>query len=159
MVMSWPKHFDAKKTIDAMVTHRDLFASLSEITGVAPKKEIDGKSLLPLIHGSVDVLHTEPMYWDSGEKQDNWVVCEGDWKLVYRRASRSYKAYELDENGLVKPQMKPVKHPVGMQLYNMAKDPGERTNLAEQFPERLGAMEQLYKGWRGTMADPVMGKK
>lgn len=158
MILSWPNRFGAHQELDATVTHRDLFASLSEITGIAPKKKLDGQSLLPLIDGLVNEIHPEPIYWDIGQNQGSWAVRQGDWKLVYRRAGKSYKAYELDANGLVKPQFRTVPIAGGMQLYNLADDPGERINRATQSPERVAAMEKLYTNWRAKMAVPVNGE-
>ena len=157
MIVSWPAAFKPTK-IDATVTHRDLFASLSSITGVAPKNALDGKSLIPLIHGNVKELHTEPLFWDSGPREKNWVVRQGDWKLVYREKNRPYRTYALDENGVVT-KLVPKKLTLGMQLYNLADDPGERKNLADQYPEKVAAMEKSYTNWRSKMLDPVQGHK
>lgn len=159
MVMSWPGKFEAGTMVDATVTHRDLYPSLSEITGIAPKKDLDGKSLLPLIKGEVETLHPEPLFWDSGNKMVNWVVRDGDWKMVFRGEGRDYEAYQLDENGLVKDEFRIVPIKTGMQLYNLAEDPGETKNLASANPERVQAMEKLYQDWRATMGEPISGKQ
>lgn len=159
MLLSWPAKFPKGKRIEATVTHRDLFASLSEITGIAAKKPLDGKSLLPLIDGSVTELHEgETLFWDSGSRQGNWVARQGKWKLVYRKNSKAYKAYQLDENGLVKQDFKTVPIASGLQLYNMEADPGETKDLSLQNPERVAAMQQQYVAWRSEMAAPVKGK-
>ena len=89
----------------------------------------------------------------------NWISRDGNWKLVYRKGSKKYKAYELDEQGLVKSEFRTVPSPGGMQLYNLAEDPGETQNLADKFPERVAAMEKQYTQWRSRMADPMNGKK
>ena len=159
MVMSWPGRFEKGKSIDATVTHRDLYASLSEITGIAPKKPLDGKSLLPLIKGDVEELHSEPMFWDSGPNMVNWVARDGDWKLVYRKEGRDYHAYQLDANGLVKDEFRIVPIASGMQLYDLGNDPGETENLASKNPERVQAMEELHTEWRSQMGDPISGRK
>ena len=134
MIVSWPAGFKPTK-IDAAVTHRDIFATLSDITGVAPKNELDGKSLIPLVNGEVTELHTEPLLWDSGEKQQNWTVRQGDWKLVYRGKNRRYRVYELDEKGVVtKTASKNLT--TGMQLCNLAEDPGERQIWLTNTPRK-----------------------
>lgn len=159
MLLSWPARFGQGKRIEATVTHRDLFASLAEITGIEPKKALDGKSLLPLIDGTVAELHAgEPLFWDSGSKQANWVARQGKWKLVYRKKSKDYHAYQLDEYGLVKKEFKTVPIPDGLQLYDMEADPGETKDLSMQYPERVAAMEAMYTAWRAEMADPIRGK-
>lgn len=159
MILSWPAKFAKNNSIDAVVTHRDLFASLAEITGIAPKNRLDGKSLLPLIAGSLENLHEGPLYWDCGKKNVNWISQRGGWKLVYRGTPRTYKVYQLDENGLVKSKFRELPIPGGMQLYNLADDPGETVNVADRFPNRVASMEQARNEWRSQMADPISGKK
>ena len=159
MIVSWPMRFKDNQSVDAVVTHRDLFATLSEITGIKSKNPLDGKSLLPLVAGSVELLHDEPMFWDCGQKNVNWIALQDHWKLVYREDPRTYKVYELDDQGLVKPEFRSVPVPGGMQLYNLANDPGETSDLANKYPERVSAMQRLHRQWRSRMADPINGRK
>ncbi|WP_298369746.1 sulfatase-like hydrolase/transferase [uncultured Lutibacter sp.] len=159
MFVSWPKEFSKSHKVDATVTHRDLYASLSEITGIPPKKELDGKSLIPLLKGETVKLHSEPLFWDSGPREKNWVVKDGDWKLVFRDKSKNYHKFELDDNGLVKDKLIEIPLTNGMQLYNLKEDPNETNNLAISNPEKVVEMENLYKKWRLQMADPINGKK
>ncbi len=159
MVMAWPEKFAKGKSVDAMVTHRDLFASLSEITGIEPSKPLDAKSLLPLIDGTVNTLHEESMFWDCDKKIGSWISLQGDWKLVFREEPRDYLVYDLDEEGLVKPDFRKVPIAGGLQLYNIADDPGETKNLASEFPDRVASMQRQRNQWRSQMADPISGKK
>ncbi|MEM6884582.1 MAG: sulfatase-like hydrolase/transferase [Verrucomicrobiota bacterium] len=158
MILSWPKGIPAGTRIGATVTHRDLYASLAEIVGVTPEQLLDGKSLLPLISGEAEALHTGPIFWDSGQKQQNWVARQGDWKLLYYGKGRSYQSYELDEQGLVKPKLRTVRIEPGLKLYNLADDPGETKDLAQQHPERVSAMQKLYTQWRSGMSDEKSGR-
>ncbi|MEX0321900.1 MAG: sulfatase [Puniceicoccaceae bacterium] len=158
MVVSWPAGFKAGTSVDGTVTHRDLFASICEITGFQPKKELDSKSLLPLISGNVDEIHPEPLYWDCGPKRNNWTVRHGDWKLVYAGEAKDYQAYELDKDGLVLNKLRIVPTYAGLQLFNLKKDPGERNNLVDKQPERVASMQKLYDDWRGQMSDPISGR-
>ncbi len=157
MFISWPAGFEPGRT-DATVSHRDLFATLSEITGITPTNWLDGKSLIPLINGEIEELHPEPLMWDSGPKQQNWVVRQGNWKLVSSSKSRQYKRYELDEQGLVTKFISERTN-TGTQLYNIAEDIGENKNVAEQYPEKVAAMKQIYTEWRAQMSDPKPGYK
>ena len=65
------------------------FSSLAEITGIAPKKPLDGKILLPLINGSVTELHAdEPLFWGSGS-QKNWGFARENGSLFIAQQSSS----------------------------------------------------------------------
>ncbi|GAB5560485.1 MAG: sulfatase-like hydrolase/transferase [Synoicihabitans sp.] len=157
-VVAWPGRLPAGKRVSAFITHRDLYPSLSELTGVAPKKPLDGKSLSPLIHGAADQLHdADTLFWDSGREQ-NWAAREGEWKLVFRAESKTYHAYELDESGLVKDELHEVAIPDGLQLYNLGEDPGETIDMAHRYPERVAAMKARYQTWRAEMSDRIRGR-
>ncbi|MDB4474685.1 sulfatase-like hydrolase/transferase [Opitutaceae bacterium] len=157
-VVSWPERITAGTRVDELVTHRDVYASLSEMTGIAPKKPLDGKNLGPLLRGEIDQLHANEMiFWDAGREQ-NWVAREGDWKLVFRAESKTYQAYELGEDGLVKDVLREVPIPSGLQLYNLGEDPGETMDMAERYPERVAVMKAGYQAWRAEMSDRIRGK-
>jgi len=159
MVVAWPDQIPGDRRIDATVTHRDIFASLSEITGIAPSKPLDGKSLMPLISGSVDQLHdNETLFWDSGETQKNWVARQGDWKLVYREEAKTYQAYQLDDKGLVKAEFRNIPIQKGLQLYNLREDPGETNNLSYSQPEKVASLKKRYEAWRRQMSDRIRGR-
>ncbi len=159
MVVSWPDRIPGGRHVDATVTHRDIFASLSEITGIAPSKPLDGKSLLPLISGSANQLHhNETLFWDSGETQKNWVARQGDWKLVYREEAKIYQVYQLDDTGLVKPEFRNVPIQKGLQLYNLREDPGETNNLSYSQPEKVASLKKQYESWRRQMSDRIRGR-
>ena len=157
MIFSWPAKIKSTR-IDAVTTHRDIFATLSEVVGIRSKNKLDGKSLLPLIHGEIKELHDQPLIWDSGPKQQNWVVRNGDWKMVYRKNTRRYRAYQLNDEGLVANLVDKAMS-TGLQLYDLANDPGERHNLADQYPEKVAAMTKHYQQWRSKMSDPIPGHR
>ncbi|MEM9645169.1 MAG: sulfatase-like hydrolase/transferase, partial [Planctomycetota bacterium] len=157
MILSWPARVTKNTTQDAVVTHRDLYPSLADILDLQPSQTLDGKSLWPLIDGSAKSLHDEPLFWDCGNKTPTWITLQGDWKLVYREAARDYLVYELDERGLVKPVFRKLEIPSGTQLYNLANDPRETTDVAAEHPGRVETMTALHRNWRSQMADPISG--
>ena len=89
----------------------------------------------------------------------NWVVVEGDWKLVYREEPKDYEVYQIGRDGLVQDDLLIETIPSGIQLYHLVDDPGEETNLAAEYPERVETMQKFYEDWRSQMGDPVSGKK
>lgn len=68
-----------------------------------------------------------------------WAVRQGDWKLVM--------AVERGPDGEF----------VGnatLRLYNLAKDPAEAMDLREKEPDKVKALEALWKKWNEQMAEP-----
>lgn len=155
MFVSWPNGFSGGESLDAMVTHRDIFATIADITGAQPSKPLDSESLLPLIAGKTEELHDE-LFWDSG--RNTWAYRKGDWKLALLE-ERMYEKYETDEDGLVTDPFTEIWLQEGLALYNLKDDVGETTNLIEKHPDIARDMEERYNEWRATMADPVRGKR
>ena len=142
---------------DALVTHCDLFATLSDITGIPADNPLDGKSLLPLIDGETDRIHYDPLFWDCGTQMKFWVVRMGDWKLSHFGRSRNYQAYELDEDGLVTGfENQTIEK--GMKLFNLKDDPNERNNLLDSNPEKFEQMKRIYTKWRSEMPEAIKGR-
>lgn len=131
IIVSWPARFSGHRTIDTPVISIDILPTALDAVGVRPPTEppLDGKSLLPLLTDVSD-SHHETLYWSKGGDGE-WAVRRGDWKL---RA--------------VKEQM---------ELFNLAKDPSERTNLLTQQPDIVRELRDAYNRWIARMERPITG--
>lgn len=115
----------------------DLLPTLLELAGISdpgssydgkPKLPISGRSMLPLFEGAAE--HS----WDAqalmvGELFGQAYVRKGPWKLVAAEAPRGLPL--LDK-------------PYAWQLFNLAQDRGETTDLAAAHPELV---TQLKREW------------
>lgn len=155
MFVSWPKGISKGLRSDAMVTHRDIFATIADITGAQPKKALDSKSLLPLVRGEVDELHEE-LFWDTG--RDSWAYRRGDWKLALFE-DKPYETYEIGSDGLVKSPLKQIQLNGELALFNLKQDVGETNNVIKDHPEIAQSMQARYEEWRASMGDPVRGRR
>ena len=45
-----------------------------------------------------------------------------------------------------------------LELYELDSDPGERTNVAKQFPEKTEELHRMMKAWRSNLGAPVPTK-
>jgi hypothetical protein len=43
--------------------------------------------------------------------------------------------------------IKPVANDYTLKLFNLTNDPGERKNLAAEYPEKVKELESAYKEW------------
>lgn len=129
-IVRFPRVIQANATSDSMVSAIDLFPTLAEACGVEielPKKaqKMDGVSVWKTFVGApAGHARHEMLYWH-GRGQAT-AIRVGPWKLVFNAG---------DEN--------PNKDPPligGPALYNLDDDAKELNNLAEQHPERVGAM-------------------
>ncbi len=109
---------------------QDLFPTILNLTNVPiPENHIvDGKSLAPLLTGKMDSSRDEIflMHYPHSPHRSNYFTCyrHGDWKVIYH-----YFPSKDSENS-------------HYQLYNLATDPFESTNLAETKPQKLHQMMQ-----------------
>ncbi len=126
----WPGKIDPGSTNSTPVISTDCYPTLLEVAGLSPtpNQALDGKSLMPLLTKSPgfdrDSLYFHyPNYAFHKENRLGSVVREGDYKLIKR----------YDDNSL--------------ELYNLAKDIGEKNNLAKESPELAKRLEVKLDKW------------
>lgn len=130
--VSWPKRLQGGRTCDVPVMSIDILPTALAAAGVRPSEEIhfDGKNMLPALTGETDTLH-DTLYWSSGGSDAKWAVRQGDWKIVGQKGQR--------------------------ELFNIAGDIAETTDLAKKHPEKLAELQKLHDTWLDEMAPPVSG--
>lgn len=84
-----------------------------------PDRPLDGISLLPLIEGKMTERSQPIGFWSRSQRS-----------LVGDR----YKLYSPDDGQT-------------WELYDLVRDPGETTNLAEAHPERVAQMRAVLDKW------------
>ncbi len=118
----------AGSTNNVPVCGIDFYPTLLELAGVPMPKEqtVDGVSLLPLLKG--ESIASRPLYWhyphygnQGGEPSS--IIQQDDWKLIH------YYEDGRDE------------------LYHLANDPSETTDVASQQPERTKQLRQQLDRW------------
>jgi arylsulfatase A-like enzyme len=131
-IVSWPAGFKGGRTIEAPITSLDILPTALEAAGVKPDRPLDGRSLLPLLSGRTQ-KHLETFYWSEGGAAGGWAVRAGDWKLVQQRGQTK------------------------VELFNLATDPAETTDLASQNAAKVAELTKLYDAWLEQMAEPMSG--
>ncbi|KZS38360.1 hypothetical protein AWE51_17545 [Aquimarina aggregata] len=121
----WPKGNLLKKAeINELVAHVDLLPTLTELSGISytSKKELDGVSVVSLLEGEEKALDrmlvVDTQRKQWPEKGRNPCVMSTKWRLVN-----------------------------GSELYDFTKDPGQKENLADQYPEQVKKMQTFYDTW------------
>jgi len=133
-IISYPGVLPEGEVRDQMSMNIDWFPTIVELTGVpATGMDVDGKSLVPVIRKDAPSAH-EVLYFDF---LDQWAVRKGDWKLIFNVTD--------SEDGNKRETIE------GYYLTNLAKDPSERTNLADQYPEVVEELGKLKKDWDASI--------
>ncbi len=93
-IIALPSVIPENETRDQMVTGIDWFPTLAEFCGIElPKRVIDGKSIKDVILSDKEPSPHDSFYWRLGRgKNPEWVVREGDWKLLGNPQDNSNKA-------------------------------------------------------------------
>ena len=122
----WPGVVRPGTTADATALTMDWFPTLIEAAGGEVPAGLDGVSLLPTLRGSDAPLPDRPLHFTRREGRPNqWAgqashaVIAGGWKLVQNRP--------FDP----------------LELFHLAEDPGETTDLIREEPAKAKALGRL----------------
>jgi arylsulfatase A-like enzyme len=136
-LVSWPGKIEAASRSDEIICTTDFMATAADLVGVDLPDDAgeDSYSILPVLLGQ---RYDKPLREATVHHSSNgrFAIRQGDWKLILWPGSGgwAYPATEEDMKGLPK-----------FQLYNLAKDPGETTNLMANFPDRVKELRSLME--------------
>lgn len=123
-----PGMADSGTFCDTPVIHTDFYPTILELAGLPlkPEQHMDGVSLVPLLEGKQiedrDLYWHYPHYGNQGGEPST-IIRSGDWKLIH------YYEDGRDE------------------LYNLADDIGEQTDLASKHPEIATKLRAKIDAW------------
>jgi arylsulfatase A-like enzyme len=128
LLLAWPGHIAAGKTDDTPVASIDVFPTIAALTGIQTPADLDGQSLAPLLTGQ-GKLAREALYWHyphyhPGGARPYGAVRAGQLKLI-----------QHDEDG-------------HLELFDLAADPGEAANVANERPAETAKLAQQLADWR-----------
>jgi arylsulfatase A-like enzyme len=115
---NWPGHIRAGSVVDQPIHIVDMYPTLAGIAGasLAGTKPLDGVDVRATISKGAASPRTEVVY---GVEPFRAAVREGNWKLVWQATL-----------------------PSRVELFDLAADPGETTNLADRNPEQVRKIQQ-----------------
>jgi arylsulfatase A-like enzyme len=130
-LMQWKAKLTGGTTFRQPIIHLDLFPTILSAAEVDVKADwkLDGVNLLPHLTGETGVAPHDLLFWRMGNQ---FAARKGNWKLVRN-----------DEKSA--------------QLYDLAVDIGETTDLCAKHPNTFKELETAWKAWNGTLADPLWG--
>src|SRR5262249_32969375 len=117
-LVNWPGRL-RPAVVPETVSYLDWFPTVLRLAGGAPRGEwkLEGRDVWPLLSRQGQAPPTPPRYWNVGSQSS---IQAGDWKLIV--ATRKADATEL---------------------YHLADDPAEKTNVAEKHPQKVEELRKL----------------
>ncbi len=136
LLVRWPGHVQAGTTSAPLVALTDVLATFSELLDrpLPANAGEDSFSFLPVLLGRTPSGPVRDALVMSSN-QGLWAIRQGDWKLLLGQGGGGlgWEAGKNDPN-----------QPPG-QLYNLAEDLGERTNLYTRHPEKVAELKALLE--------------
>lgn len=129
---NWPGRIKAGSTVDGIIHVVDMYPTIAALAGASTSKAkpLDGLDLWPTISAGTASPRTEVIY---NVEPFRAGVRQGDWKLIWRTTL-----------------------PEAVELYNVASDPYEKTNLAAANPDKVAALKSRANELAATMTKPIL---
>ncbi len=135
-IVRWPQVVQPNTTSDHLISHSDIFATLSEVLG-EPLPDTAGEDSISQLSAWQGA--PEPARYDvvASSGGGGLALRQGDWKLDFVTDSDGFGA--LTEQV---PDSEPIRYKPA-QLYNLADDPGEQDNLISKYPSKVTELTEL----------------
>jgi len=129
MIVRWPGRVAAGASNSTPCYFADFLPTAAELSGVKPPKGIDGLSLLPVLKGKKQ--NTRKLYWEQA-RWDNKTGLLREETLAQAARWDRFKAIKLAPDQ-------------PLELYDLAADPAEKTNVAAANPKVVAELEAYLR--------------
>lgn len=123
MIASWTRKIKAGTVSDHISAFWDVLPTFCEIAGIKPPEDADGISFLPELTGKKQKKH-EYLYWEFPESGGQQAVITGNFKALRKNMHKGNSEFVL---------------------FELKKDPGETTNIADSHPEIIQQVQKIIK--------------
>jgi arylsulfatase A-like enzyme len=128
---NWPGHVKAGSVVNQPIHIVDMYPTLAGLAGatLGKNKPLDGMDVWPALSEGKPSPRHEVVY---DIEPFRAAVRQDDWKLVWQTVL-----------------------PSKVELFDLAHDPGEKTNLADQNPDKVKALEERAQALAREAAPPL----
>lgn len=118
-IVNFPKKIKGQQVKNNLIYFPDVMPTLAEYAQAKLPQNVDGISIKPLLDGKEQITDDRILYWEFPGMQV--AIRKGQWKAVS------------------------VKKGNKLELYDISKDPFEKNNLADKYPEIVSELEKEIK--------------
>tara|TARA_B100000925_G_scaffold44900_1_gene29300 strand:- start:54 stop:1253 length:1200 start_codon:yes stop_codon:yes gene_type:complete len=122
-VVSWPKKIRSGRVVDDVSISYDLFATISELSGVDDTYSTDGISLVDIFTDENISLDREYIYWEFPSYGGQQAARMGDFKALRTDIKKGNEKIEL---------------------YNLSEDIREQTDISSKNPEIIKKFNDIF---------------
>jgi len=156
-LMKWPRQIPEGTVCNKLASTIDLLPTFAAITNSPlPTKKIDGVNLLPLLLGDEKANPRESFLYYY-RKNSLEAVRKGNWKLVLNHPGRTYIGFRPGSDGLPGGTNENFSFEEG--LFDLRRDPGERYDVKEFYPEVVAELKKLAYEARADLGDDILNMK
>ncbi|MCH2182374.1 MAG: arylsulfatase [Mariniblastus sp.] len=123
MIACWPREIKAGSTSDHISAFWDMLPTFCQMAGVEAPQGLDGISMMPTFRGEQQPAH-DYLYWEFGPRGGWQAIRQGNFKAVRGNLRKNPDA--------------PI------ELYDLSRDLGEKSNVAADYPGKVAEMEILF---------------
>ncbi|MCL3781137.1 DUF4976 domain-containing protein [Prolixibacteraceae bacterium JC049] len=124
MLAWWPGKIKGGTTSEHISAFWDVMPTFAQLAGEKAPKNIDGISFVPTLTNKGKQKKHDHLYWEfHSHRYQRQAIRKGDWKAV-------------------RVKMKTNDEPI--ELYNLAIDPEEKHNVANENPKVIAQMKKLF---------------
>ncbi|MBT3198339.1 MAG: sulfatase-like hydrolase/transferase [Phycisphaerales bacterium] len=128
MILTFPGTLPAGKDYAGMASTIDFYATAAAIAKTKLPKACEGKDLMPLLLGKAKPNPDDALFWHTHKC---YIARWKQWRIVKHGEEKAWR------------------------LYDIQKDPAERTDLAAKHPDILAKMTKMYEAWLKEMPKPA----
>ncbi len=155
-IMKWPNIIPKGKISNKMAATMDILPTLTAITGgQLPEKKIDGVNIFSLLKNEPGANPRDKLLYYYGNNQLEAVRVD-NWKLIFPHNHRSYEDAIPGTGGLPGERNRRT---TKLELYDLRRDPGERYNVIDQFPDIVKKLQKVAEKARDDLGDSLSGNE
>ena len=151
-LMRWKGVIPEGVVCNQLASTIDILPTLAAITGAElPRKKIDGLDISPLMKGAAEVSPREYFLYYYG-KNSLEAVRDDRFKLIFPHKHATY--LEPGNNGF---PGKVGQDEIDLSLYDLRRDPGERFDVKDMYPEVVERLSAIAEKARMDLGDDLNG--
>ncbi len=129
MIIKYPGVVEANSKSDLVAAFWDFMPTFGELIGAESPENCETMSIMPTLLGKDSKQEQHKyLYWEFHEEGGRQAVRMGDWKLIRQQWKKADKSY--------------------FELFNLASDPSETTNVAKANPAVVAELEAIMNAAR-----------